>query len=413
MKSSIIKKGISVFLVLLALISCCTPFAAAKSDAPYISDVYSDKWYYSQVTTAYLFGLMDLTGQNLFSPDATAKRYEVVYGLWRIVGSPVIKSTNPFTDINSNQKYYNAVQWAYVAGITSGTSKITFSPDGTVTREQMCCFLKNFYSHCGIGNTKEVVKAGDASYLNGFDDKQKVADWAKDGVIWAVKNKVMSGKSKNSKLYIAPQNKTTRAELATFLVTQAEYHDKEITQYFDQILGNNNTCAIYFRASKIEALRYLNTAIYELMEYMRTKSKNSAYYSGSPWCCAFVYYCADQNDFIGTQRTSGQYFPFGPEKLASCPISYSYFESVGYLLDKNQIPYPGDLIYFKSNGISHIGIVVFADNYTGKVYTIEGNTYNAKFGVRNALGYCTYSDYHIGSPAWSGATIYAYARPFN
>ncbi len=46
-----------------------------------------------------------------------------------------------FSDVSSDDYFYNAVLWAVENGITAGTSKTTFSPDDVCTRGQIVTFM--------------------------------------------------------------------------------------------------------------------------------------------------------------------------------------------------------------------------------------------------------------------------------
>lgn len=52
-------------------------------------------------------------------------------------GTAVADGELPFTDVNENDIYYDAVVWAYQNGITSGTSATTFSPDKIILKKEM------------------------------------------------------------------------------------------------------------------------------------------------------------------------------------------------------------------------------------------------------------------------------------
>lgn len=97
-------------------------------------------------------------------------------------------------------------------------------------------------------------------------------------------------------------------------------------------------------------------------------TKYGAWYgmNGAAWCHMFVSWCANQAGI--------------PEsiipKTASCSSGMSWFQSRGLFRYKGQYtPKHGDIVYFKSCGASHVGIVVSCSN--GTVYTIEGNSNNA------------------------------------
>ncbi|WP_442865237.1 S-layer homology domain-containing protein [Butyricicoccus sp. AM78-15b2TA] len=50
------------------------------------------------------------------------------------------------TDVAATTIYAPAVDWAVEQGVTSGTSKTTFSPDTTCTRAQIVTFLYRAFS---------------------------------------------------------------------------------------------------------------------------------------------------------------------------------------------------------------------------------------------------------------------------
>lgn len=113
------------------------------ADLPLVfTDVEPDAYYVNAVKWAVQEKITSGTSSTTFSPNATCTRAQMVTFLWRAAGSPAPKSgTNPFTDVVSGAYYYDAVLWAVEQGITSGTSKTTFSPDAKVTRGQSVTFL--------------------------------------------------------------------------------------------------------------------------------------------------------------------------------------------------------------------------------------------------------------------------------
>ena len=48
---------------------------------------------------------------------------------------------NPFADVADNAYYAEAVKWAVLEGVTSGTTATTFSPNDSCTRAQIVTFL--------------------------------------------------------------------------------------------------------------------------------------------------------------------------------------------------------------------------------------------------------------------------------
>ena len=106
-------------------------------------DVKSSDWYYNAVQWAVSKGITNGTSKTTFSPSKTCNRAEIVTFLWNQAGKPSVSASNPFKDVKSSDWYYKAVQWAVKKGVTSGTSKTTFSPTKACTRAQIVTFLYN------------------------------------------------------------------------------------------------------------------------------------------------------------------------------------------------------------------------------------------------------------------------------
>lgn len=106
------------------------------------ADVSDGAYYADAVAWALDQGITSGTSATTFSPDASCTRAQMVTFLWRAAGAPTPKAGgNPFEDVQSGAYYYDAVLWAVQQGITSGTSATTFSPDEVVTRGQTVTFL--------------------------------------------------------------------------------------------------------------------------------------------------------------------------------------------------------------------------------------------------------------------------------
>ena len=104
-------------------------------------DVKSSDWYYNAVQWAVSKGITNGTSKTTFSPSKTCNRVEIVTFLWNQAGKPSVSANNPFKDVKSSDWYYKAVQWAVKKGVTSGTSKTTFSPTKACTRAQIVTFM--------------------------------------------------------------------------------------------------------------------------------------------------------------------------------------------------------------------------------------------------------------------------------
>jgi len=79
-----------------------------------------------------------------FNPNGEITRSQIVMILYKLAGSPKVKTTdNPFTDVTGN-KLTKAVLWAKEKGITKGTSDTTFSPNEPCKRLELVIFLYKY-----------------------------------------------------------------------------------------------------------------------------------------------------------------------------------------------------------------------------------------------------------------------------
>ena len=112
-----------------------------KSTATSFTDVKSGAYYEKAVAWAVENNVTTGTSGTTFSPNATVTRAQAVTFQWRAAGAPASEGTNAFTDVSASAFYAPAVQWAVNAGVTTGTSATTFSPNSSCLRAQIVSFL--------------------------------------------------------------------------------------------------------------------------------------------------------------------------------------------------------------------------------------------------------------------------------
>ena len=109
------------------------------------TDVPQGEYYYDAVAWALKNNITRGTTTSTFAPDAITTRGQIVTFLWRAAGSPEPASTDSsFTDIEPNAFYYKAVQWAVENSIVKGVSSTAFSPNAAITRGQCVTFLARY-----------------------------------------------------------------------------------------------------------------------------------------------------------------------------------------------------------------------------------------------------------------------------
>ena len=171
------------------------------------TDVSEKDWFYGDVMFVYENGLMLGTSKTLFSPHGTATRGMMATILWRMEGSPAPKGKNSFTDVVAGKWYADAITWTAENGIFAGYGKDKFGPDDPVTREQLAAIFYRYADYKGYDLT---VKGN----LDKFKDADKITDYAKTAMQWAVGSGLVKGKSGN---LLDPQGTATRAEIAAML----------------------------------------------------------------------------------------------------------------------------------------------------------------------------------------------------
>ena len=171
------------------------------------TDVSEKDWFYGDVMFVYENGLMLGTSKTLFSPHGTATRGMMATILWRMEGSPAPKGKNSFTDVEAGKWYADAITWTAENGIFAGYGKDKFGPDDPITREQLAAIFYRYADYKGYDLT---VKGN----LDKFKDADKITDYAKTAMQWAVGSGLMKGKSGN---LLDPQGTATRAEIAAML----------------------------------------------------------------------------------------------------------------------------------------------------------------------------------------------------
>ena len=166
------------------------------------TDVPADTWYSDSVEWALLHDVTKGTSDTTFSPDDTFTRAQIVTFPWREHGSPSVAGDDeiPFTDVEQDAYYYEAVRWAVTLGITAGVTETTFAPDDTVTRAQTVTFLWRDAAH-------------PSAAVPAFTDVDADAYYA-SAVGWAQETGVTSGMTATT---FVPDGPCTRAQIVTFL----------------------------------------------------------------------------------------------------------------------------------------------------------------------------------------------------
>jgi uncharacterized repeat protein (TIGR02543 family) len=183
---------------------------ATAAESSGFQDVSPTDWFYDAVLYVQKNGIFNGTGVDSFSPQGTMTRAMYVTALGRMAGVDVSEyPISTFADVQTGIWYAPYVEWAAKKGITDGTGNGNFSPDATVSREQMVTMtLRYFESHQIPYQTSNLVTTKPADLAN-------VSSWAVDAVIKLWQAGLFVGDANGN---FNPHDQATRAQAAvTFM----------------------------------------------------------------------------------------------------------------------------------------------------------------------------------------------------
>lgn len=165
-------------------------------------DVGQNDWFADAVKYVSENKLMNGTSTTAFSPNENMSRAMLATVLYRMSGETA-EADSSFGDVSSSAYYAAAVNWASSKGIVNGTGADAFSPNASITREQLAAML---YRYAGEPSV--------SADLSAYTDAVSISPYAEKAVEWCVAKGILNGKSATR---LAPQDTATRAECAAML----------------------------------------------------------------------------------------------------------------------------------------------------------------------------------------------------
>lgn len=175
------------------------------------TDVEANDWFYQAVKYVHEKGMMSGTSTAAFAPHAATTRGMIVTILYKMEGSPKI-SGNQFNDVAAGDYYANATAWVQQNNIVGGYGNGKFGPNDPITREQMATILMNYARFKGDDVTSK-------ANLTQFKDSGFISGYAADAMAWANAEGLISGKSND---ILDPKGNAERCQVASILMKFAE-----------------------------------------------------------------------------------------------------------------------------------------------------------------------------------------------
>lgn len=174
------------------------------------TDVANDHWAYQDIADIYSAGLMTGTSADTFSPELSVNRAMLVSILYRLEDASSKPADAGFTDVADNAWYADAVNWAKENNIVSGYSDTLFGPEDTLTREQFAAILYRYAAYKGYDTT-----TSDNATLDNFTDASSISSGFDNVLLWANDKGYIGGMTETT---LAPQGSTTRAQASAILL---------------------------------------------------------------------------------------------------------------------------------------------------------------------------------------------------
>lgn len=185
-----------------------TPPPSSEDKAAGFTDISSNMWYYDAVRYVANNNIMRGTSETRFSPDLLLTREMAVTILYRYANEPGIINNADYSDVRSNDYFYNAVSWASDLGIVNGYGNGVFGAGNNLTREDFAVILYRYAKSIGMD-------VSGRSDLSSFVDSNQVSPWADEALEWAVSMGLIAGRSGAT---LAPKDAITRAEAAMIIM---------------------------------------------------------------------------------------------------------------------------------------------------------------------------------------------------
>ncbi len=179
-------------------------YTLTATTAAQFSDVSTDDWFYQNVMDAVAAGIVSGRGDGTFGPNdrITRRDFAIMVSKLLLDGEDAPEATTtPFSDVAANDYGLNAIAYCAENGIISGFDG-EFRPSDNITRQEAASVMKNALEL--TGTTSEL-----------FADDAAIATWAKANVYACKAAGVFNGDDHNN---FNPTSTLTRAEAASIMV---------------------------------------------------------------------------------------------------------------------------------------------------------------------------------------------------
>ncbi|WEK56385.1 MAG: S-layer homology domain-containing protein [Candidatus Cohnella colombiensis] len=170
-------------------------------------DIQTVNWAKKEIEVLASKGIINGTSETKFNPSANITRADFLLLLVKTLGLQADFNSN-FSDVNTNDYYYEALGIAKALGISTGTKDGLFDPKAQITRQDAMVLVAR-----ALRLTGDLGSSGNATDLNGMKDKDKVSSYAVNDVAALVDAGLVQGSGDK----LNPLSNTSRAEIAVMM----------------------------------------------------------------------------------------------------------------------------------------------------------------------------------------------------
>jgi hypothetical protein len=183
---------------------------------PFAFDDLDDyEWAIAAIEALASKGIVNGTGDRIYSPSAAVTRADFTVLLMRALG---LKGSNgdeqQFDDVASDAYYAEPIAAARSLGVVEGDEANQFHPSASITREDMMVLTDRALRASG-----HLTAKGTVADLAAFDDVASIAAYAVESVATLVKIGLVHGYANG----VFPQETTNRAQAAVLIFNLLNY----------------------------------------------------------------------------------------------------------------------------------------------------------------------------------------------
>lgn len=213
------RRLLALFVPLCLTVSLSVPAGAVEYTG--FSDVDGNNSYVEAIQWAAEQGYINGYPDGRFGVSDSVTRAQTATIFYRAAGSPDVSGTTSFSDVQATAYYRNATSWAENSGLISGYPNGQFGVNDPVTRQQLVTILWRW-----AGSPDAVAED--------YADENTISAYAQAAVDWSRSNRILDEREDGR---FAPNDSATRAEVVSALY---QYRNPSSDNSSSPVQGNQD-----------------------------------------------------------------------------------------------------------------------------------------------------------------------------